>query len=201
MKLRAPLVLLRLVMLVVMAQQVLPLSALGKNDKPKEAKSKIRFTAAELTELVPTPRPEDVASPKALVMALHDSISGPIGPFQWDRFRSLFLPTATIGQAGSEQGGKPYIEFQPVKDWIASVRDLRPKVSVRETVYKIHIEHFDSIATAFYSHDSVTSENGKTDIRRVNTCEMLFDGKRWWIASVVWNVSPKNWDLPQDLAP
>jgi len=30
---------------------------------------------------------------------------------------------------------------------------------------------------------------------------MLYDGKRWWIPSVVWNVSPKNWDLPHDLEP
>jgi hypothetical protein len=108
---------------------------------------------------------------------------------------------ATIGEAGSEPGGKPHIEVQPVKEWIRSVQDLRPKVSVHETVYKIRIEQFSSIATAFYSHNSVTSENGKTNIRRVNTCEMLYDGNRWWIASVVWNVSPKNWDLPQDLEP
>lgn len=96
---------------------------------------------------------------------------------------------------------KPHIEFPQVKDSIASVRDLRPTVSVHETVYRIRIERFGSIATAFYSHDSVTSENGKTDIRRVNTCEMLYDGNRWWIAIVVWNVSPKKWDLPQVLEP
>src|SRR6516225_5959531 len=30
---------------------------------------------------------------------------------------------------------------------------------------------------------------------------MLYDGKGWWIASVVWNVSLKNWDLPPDLEP
>jgi len=29
----------------------------------------------------------------------------------------------------------------------------------------------------------VTIENGKTDIRRVNAREMLYDGKRWWIAA------------------
>lgn len=201
MKFRVPLTLLRFVVALAMTQQVLPLLALAKDGKQKEVKPKIRFTAAGLMGLVPTPRPEDVASPKALVLALHDSISGPTGPFHWDRFRSLFLPTATIGEAGSDPGGKPHIEFQPVKDWIASVRDLRPRVSVHETVYKIRIEQFGSIATAFYSHDSVTSENGKTDIRRVNSCEMLYDGNRWWIASVVWNVSPKNWDLPQDLEP
>jgi len=118
------------------------------------------FTAAELRRLVAAPRPEDVASPRALVFALHASISGPAGPFDWTRFRSLFLPTSRIGEAGTEPGGKPHITFQSVNDWIFSVQELRPEVSVGETVYKVHIEQYGSIANAFYSHNSVTSEQG-----------------------------------------
>jgi hypothetical protein len=72
---------------------------------------------------------------------------------------------------------------------------------VHETVYKLRIEQFESIASAFYSGHSETTEDGGTDIRGVKSCQMLYDGKRWWIASVVWNVSPKNWDLPHDLEP
>src|SRR4029077_8493987 len=48
------------------------------------------------------------------------SISGPISPFDWNRFRSLFLPTARIGEAGTEPSGKPHITFQSVNDWIRS---------------------------------------------------------------------------------
>jgi len=124
-----------------------------------------------------------VASLRALVLPHHDSISGSTGRFNWDRFSSLFFSAATIGEAGSEPGGRPHIEFQPAKDWILSVRKLRSRASVQETAYKVRIEQIGSIATAFYSHNSVTIENGKTDIRRVNACEMLYDGKRWWIAA------------------
>ena len=120
-----------------------------------------------------------------------------MGPFDWTRFRSLFLPTARMGEAGTAPGGKRHITFQSVNDWILSVRELRPKVSVQETVYKMHIEQFGSIASAFYSGRSETTEHGGTDIRGVNSCQMLYDGERWCIASVVWNVSPTNLDLPQ----
>jgi hypothetical protein len=88
-----------------------------------------------------------------------------------------------------------------MNDWIRSVQDLRPKVAVQETVYKLRVEQFGSIANAFYSHNSERTEHDGTDIRRVNSCQMLYDGKRWWIASVMWNVSPKSWDLPHDLEP
>lgn len=145
MKLRALRSFPRFVLGVMITQQIFLLLVHGEDASQKELKPKSRFTAVELMASVPTPTPEDVASPKALVLALHDSISDPTGPFNWDRFRALFLPTAAIREAGSEPGGKPHIVFQPVQGWIQSVRDLRPKVSVYETVYKIHIEQFGSI--------------------------------------------------------
>jgi hypothetical protein len=193
----------RLLAILMIAQQTLPVSAQTEDSIHQEdrAARKAEFTAAELQGIVPTPKPEDAASPKALVLALHASISGPMGPFDWNRFRSLFLPTACIGEAGKKPGGKQHITFQSVNDWILSVQDLRPRVSVHETVYKLRIEQFESIASAFYSGHSETTEDGGTDIRGVKSCQMLYDGKRWWIASVVWNVSPKNWDLPHDLEP
>lgn len=175
MKFRIPLMLVRFIVVVMVAQQTSPLLAQSKDGNQKEVRPKTRFTTAELIVLVPSPRPEDVTSPKAFVLALQHSISGPAGRFNWDRFRSLFLPTDTIGEAGLEAGGKPHIVFQSVRDWIVSVGDLRPRVSVYETVYKMRIEQFGSIATAFYSHNSVTSENGTPDICRVNACEMLYE--------------------------
>lgn len=193
----------RLLAILMLTKPVIPVFAQPADDVHGENRGahKAAFTALELQALVPTPRPEDVASPRALVFALHASISGPAGPFDWSRFRSLFLPTASIGEAGTQPGGNPHITFQSINDWIRSVQDLRPKVAVHEIVYKLRVEQFGSIASAFYSHDSVTSADGGTDIRRVNSCQMLYDGKRWWITSVVWNASQKNWDLPDDLQP
>lgn len=193
----------RLFAIFMIAKQTLTLSARSEDRLHQEdrAAPKAVFTASELQRIVPIARPADVVSPRALVLALHASISGPTGPFDWNRFRSLFLPAACIGEAGKAPGGEQHITFQSVNDWILSVRDLRPRVSVHETVYKMHVEQFGSIASAFYSHNSETTEQRRTDICRVNSCQMLYDGKRWWIASVVWNVSPKNWDLPHDLDP
>jgi hypothetical protein len=194
----------RLLTILMLAKPVIPASAQSAVGVHREnsAAHKAALTASEVQALVPAPRPEDVASPRALVFALHASISGPAGPFDWSRFRSLFLPTASLGEAGTEPDANPHITFQSVNDWIRSVQHLRPKVAVHETVYKLRIEQFGSIASALYSHDSVTTaDEGTTDIRRVNSCQMLYDGKRWWITSVVWNVSQKNWDLPDDLEP
>lgn len=145
-----------------------------------------------------------MASPKAVVLALHASISGRLDVIDWNRFRSLFLPGARVGDAGIESNGKPQITFESVESFIhdASGAGADPGVFNQETVFKVHIEQFGNIANAFYSHSAVETQSGKTDdVRRVNSCQMLFDGKRWWIASAVWNESLKKWDLPADLEP
>jgi hypothetical protein len=42
--------------------------------------------------MVPAADPKDVASPEALVRALHDSVSGPVGDWDERRLLSLCLP-------------------------------------------------------------------------------------------------------------
>lgn len=95
----------RLFAIFMIAKQTLTLSARSEDRLHQEdrAAPKAVFTASELQRIVPIARPADVVSPRALVLALHASISGPTGPFDWNRFRSLFLPAACIGEAGKAQ--------------------------------------------------------------------------------------------------
>src|SRR5262245_54533260 len=78
-----------ILVIIAVGQPTPPVSAKSEGSVRQESRAGT-FTARELDGLVPTPRPEDVASPKALVVALHASISGPKGRFDWSRFRSLF---------------------------------------------------------------------------------------------------------------
>lgn len=51
-------------------------------------------------------RSSDVASPEAIVAATYESIARAPGEnFDWKRFRSLFLPTATLIPSTEQRGG------------------------------------------------------------------------------------------------
>ena len=50
-------------------------------------------------------RPEDVASREAIVKAVYDTISGPAGKRDWDRFRSLFADGARLIPVGPRAAG------------------------------------------------------------------------------------------------
>jgi len=81
------------------------------------------------------------------------------------------------------------------------VQDLRLRVSVHETVYKLRVEQL-----AVWRMPSIV-----TTQRLLNTEALTFVGltaakcymtiSDGGTASVVWKVSPKNWDLPHDLEP
>jgi hypothetical protein len=160
------------------------------------------YTAEQLSRLAPAARPADVASPRAIVQALHASVNGKVEAFDWQRFRSLFLPGARIGEAGEETAGRPQVRFDSVEHWIQSIRSLPARAINKEVIFKTHVEQFGNIASVFYTHSAVFSWNGKVDdVRRVNSCQMIFDGRRWWITSVIWNDSLKKWDLPRDMEP
>jgi len=159
------------------------------------------YTAPELARTVPPARPADVASPEALVAAMHASVSGPAGPVDWNRLRSLFLPSATLDSTYTDAKGVQHISSSSVEDLIQSGAAEREKVPWYEIILVRHIEKFDHIAVAFYSHDDRSSPDGKAMQRTVNTCVMLNDGKRWWVQSASWEIVPLSKSLPPELTP
>ncbi|MET0594006.1 MAG: hypothetical protein ABW133_15000, partial [Polyangiaceae bacterium] len=65
------------------------------------------IAARGATEEAPRPaaRASDVASIDAILAALYGSVSGPPGPRDWDRVRSLFAPGARVAPVEKRDGG------------------------------------------------------------------------------------------------
>jgi hypothetical protein len=182
---------------------VLPLAAQKKRvkDVPPTEDGGIVYTASELAKAAPVARSSDVSSPEALLSALHDSVSGPAGPVDWNRFRSLFLPSARLGSSTTDSKGVARITLASPEELIKSGASERERVPWYEVILVKRIQRFDNIAVAYYSHDNRSSPDGGVVQQSVNVCEMLYDGTRWWILSDIWNVVPKSTKLPPDLDP
>ena len=63
------------------------------------------YSEADLEKLVPKARPEDVASPEALTKAIHEAVSGGMGPWDDKRLRSLCVPWAQFSYAAVDADG------------------------------------------------------------------------------------------------
>jgi hypothetical protein len=75
-------------------------------------------SAAELARMVPPADPRDVASPEALVRALHESVNGPVGAWDEKHLLSLCLPHM----------------ISPIWKWIRTGYDVAFKMAAAEQV-------------------------------------------------------------------
>lgn len=152
---------------------------------------------------VPTiePQPEDVATIDGIIKAFYDVISGPAGaPRQWARDRSLYIPDVHFVSMAKRQG-----------EIVAEVMDHQEFVDnsnsflVSRGFYEIEIHRvtrrFGNIAHVFSTYESRATVDGPVTDRGVNSLELFWDGKRWWIAGAIWDEEREDNPIPKDLLP
>ncbi len=158
------------------------------------------FTPADLAAKVPAPKPDDVKSIEAVVRAAYASISGPAGPRDWDRFRSLFLPQARFTQVGKNPDGSPFIISWSEEEFIRDAGLIFSKDPFYENGLVNLPQSYGGMTQVFSSYESKRKPDGKAFERGVNSFQVLNDGKRWWIVSIFWDSERPDNPLPAKMA-
>ena len=147
-------------------------------------------------------RPEDVGSIEAIVKVSYEAISGGIGvPRQWARERTIYdLHARFVSAEADPKTGEPRIwsisdqEFADQTD--ASM--VKDGFTERELAHVIH--RYGNVATVLSSYEGKSERTGKVD-RGVNIFELYYDGKRWWVLSIVWDSERPGNPIPAELLP
>ena len=139
----------------------------------------------------PAARPADVASPAAIVTALYESVQrAPGATFPWERFRSLFIPNATLIPNLEQTGGTPRVlDVQGFIDWVdanSTIGGQDDKGFAEEEIANV-TERYGDIAHVFSTYQKHFW--GDTTIlgRGINAIQLLQRDGRWWVVSVVWD--------------
>jgi hypothetical protein len=167
------------------------------------AASAAQYSEASLPDLssqVPSPRPEDVQSKESLLAAIYDVISGPAGDRDWKRFRSLFLPEARFIRTAEQAEGTVDVRVLSVDDFIKASGDYFAKEGFYESAIANRVESFGHITQVFSSYESRHAPGEKPFARGINSIQLLNDGKRWWVATILWDSERPNNPLPPDFA-
>jgi hypothetical protein len=154
------------------------------------------YTPADLASKVPAPKPEEVKSIEAIVGAAYAAISGPAGPRDWNRFRSLFLPQARFTQVGEGPDGAKFVISWSVEEFVRDAGLIFAKEPFYEDALVIQPESYGGMAQVLSSYESKRSPEGKPFERGVNSFQVLNDGKRWWIVSIFWDSERPDNPLP-----
>jgi hypothetical protein len=157
--------------------------------------------SAPVTSQTPAASPSDVASPEAIVLATYDAINRePGAPYQWDRFRSLFLPRAQLIPNVQQTGGA----FTPmsVEEFIAWIDGAAPAglegdLGFAEEQIAHRIERYGVIAHVFSTYQKHFWGSEEILGRGINTFQLVQNGGRWWIAGIAWDEEPGAGPIPE----
>lgn len=136
------------------------------------------------------PRAEDVATIDGIVRALYETISGPPGPRDWDRLRSLFLAGARLLKASVQPGHAFVLTPMDMGSFIALARARFEHEAQgfyeRETSRKT--ESFGQIAHVFSTYEARhEASDAEPFARGVNSAQLFHDGARWWVVNIMWD--------------
>src|SRR6185437_13961930 len=140
--------------------------------------------APDLASRVPAAKTADVDSVDHIMFAIYDVISGPPGERDWNRFRSLFVPegrlTSTVKREGSDS-----IRLLTVEDYVNGAGKYFLTNGFFESAIVNKVQRFGNIAQVFSSYESRhAAGDAKPFTRGINSMQLFFDGKRWWVLSI-----------------
>ena len=154
----------------------------------------------DLSAQVPASKPDDVKSIDSILAALYNVISGPAGERDWNRFRSLFLPSATLTSAGKDREGNIRLRPRSVDEYVKSSGDYFSQHGFFESPIVNRIQTFGNIAHVSSSYESRNTLGEAPVARGINSIQLAYDGQRWWIVSILWDQERPDNPLPKEFA-
>ncbi len=142
--------------------------------------------------------PDDVRSMDSIIAALYDVISGPAGQHRdWNRLRSLFVPNARLATVGHRPNGDVVVQHFTVDEYVARATPFFEKESFYEGEIARRADVYNHLAQVFSSYASRHAPNEKPYQRGINSIQLLNDGNRWWIVTVLWEHEMPGHPLPR----
>lgn len=148
------------------------------------------------------PRAEDVGTIDGIMKAYYEVISGPAGqPRQWSRDRTLYIPDIRFVPMSEDKSGKPRAQIVSHQQFVDASNPMLVKEGFYESEIHRATERFGNIAHVFSTYESRQKADGPVIARGINSVELFWDGKRWWIASAIWDDERPDNPIPAEYLP
>ncbi len=139
-------------------------------------------------EAIPDPDPRDVESIDAVITALYAVISGDAGEDRdWDRFRSLFAPGATLSPVSSPDGSSFGRRIWTPGEYAEFVDPHFEENGFHEIEIHQETVRYGVIAHAFSTYETRRlAQDAQPVGRGINSIQLLDTGSGWRIVSIFW---------------
>ncbi|MCH7905255.1 MAG: nuclear transport factor 2 family protein [Armatimonadetes bacterium] len=165
--------------------------------------------ASVLLSALAAPEPEsatiaqDHSTPNAVVLGLYNVISGPAGKKRDpEQFRALFHESAKMVSVAGAQDGKVRYNVFTIEDYIERNFPFLENRGFFEMEVKNVTEEYGNVAHVFSTYESRwKKEDEEPFARGINSIQLMNDGERWWIMSIVWQSETPDIQLPAKYLP
>jgi hypothetical protein len=161
--------------------------------------------AAQTRSAAAGPGAADGASIDSILSALYASVShGPDAEPDWDRLRGITLPVGMfIPPKKPTEDIFTVLDvdaFQErVRKGAAAMKAKGESTAFNEREVSRHTDCFGNVCQIFSTYEGrKLATDEKPFVRGINSIQLLKDGKRWWIASVVWDTERPDNPIPAD---
>jgi len=113
----------------------------------------------------------------------------------WKALQNLFLPTATFTILNNSDSLQRPTETVSLDGFIELMHDDYYEKGYIEYETGKTIDEFNGIANVFQSFYGKDSEN--EEARGINTYQLVYFGKRWWIANLLWTLETDKVKIPK----
>ena len=172
----------------------------GKSPEPAKPAKK---AAAHVEIAKIAPRSEDVSSIDGIIKAYYEVVSGPAGqPRQWERDATLYIPNVRFVIITEDAEGNATAKSMTHQEFAdSSDASLGGKAFYEHEKHRV-IHRVGSIAHVLITGEQATAPNGPFTVSGLDSLELLWDGKRWWIAGAnLWEINAKKHPMPAEFLP
>lgn len=135
--------------------------------------------------------PRDVSTIDGIIKAFYETISGGRGVSrQWSRDKTLYISDVRF-VAMREENGKISANVMNHAQYVNGSNEFLVTEGFTEREINRTVRKFGNLAHVFSVYEYAT-EDKKSKGRGINSIEMFFDGKRWWISAVTWDEEREN---------
>ena len=146
------------------------------------------------------PRPEDVGSVDGVMQAFYEVTNvAPGAPRQWARDRTLYVPWIRFVALGPGATG-PKVAVMTHDEFVAASDPMMANGFVEREIHRVTRRYGDMVHVDS-TYEILPGPGSPVRGRGVNSLDMYFDGKRWWVASVVWQSEDASHPIPPELLP